>query len=219
MEKEDIESEEEEELDPHCHESCKNYKKACVNPKKCETRRRYGKDCPIKEALGDHLCGFMGTMKERELNRINSGRTEEQRLSVVGYLNDGYIKAIETRYAAIAFCSLALYSEVTDETPLEGWTESIYDNNGSVKQESEHEWDIVCSDMDGCMFDDEYSRSHNIDQEVCEEFKSFEELSPKEIDEVAAKIRKIRPKFEDLNRPDIIGTMKWLEYENMRWRG
>ena len=43
--------------------------------------------------------------------------------------------------------------------------------------------------------------------------RSYEELNSEEIDEVAAKIRKISPKFEDLNRPDIIDTMKWLEYE------
>ena len=35
------------------------------------------------------------------------------------------------------------------------------------------------------MFDEDYSRSDNIDQEGCEEVKSFEELSEKEIDEVA----------------------------------
>ena len=57
-----------------------------------------------------------------------------------------------------------------------------------------------------------YSRSDNRDLEICEKYKSFEKLSDKEIDKVAAKIRKISPKFEGLNRPDIIDTRNWLEY-------
>ena len=51
------------------------------------------------------------------------------------------------------------------------------------------------------------------DQEIYEEVKRFKELSSEEIDEVAAKIRKISPKFEDLIRPEIMETQKWLEYE------
>ena len=38
-------------------------------------------------------------------------------------------------------------------------------------------------------------------------------MNSEEIDEVAAKIRKISPKFDDLIRPDVINTQKWLKYE------
>ena len=77
-----------------------------------------------------------------------------------------------------------------------------------VEYESENEWDKVNSDMDGSMFYEDYSRSDDKDMEIFEEFKNEEQ-----IDEVAAKIRKISPKFEDLKRLDIFHTMKWLEYE------
>ena len=33
-----------------------------------------------------------------------------------------------------------------------------------------------------------------------------------EIDEVAARLREMSPKFEDMIRPEIIETQKWLEY-------
>ena len=43
--------------------------------------------------------------------------------------------------------------------------------------------------------------------------KRFSELNKEEIDEVAEKIRRISPKFEDLFRPEVRGTQKELEYE------
>ena len=60
---------------------------------------------------------------------------------------------------------------------------------------------------------EESEKLEDSDQEVYEEVKRFEELNSEEIDEVAAKIRKISPKFEDLIRPEIMETQKWLEYE------
>ena len=48
------------------------------------------------------MCGFMDVMKEKEYNRINSDRTQDQKLSLMGFLNDGYVKARETRDATLA---------------------------------------------------------------------------------------------------------------------
>ena len=51
------------------------------------------------------------------------------------------------------------------------------------------------------------------DQEIYAKVKRFKELSSEEIDVVAAKIRRISPKYEDLFRPEIMETQEWLEYE------
>ena len=156
MEKKETDSYEE--LDNHCHESCKNYQEACMNPKKCELRRRNNKEFPIKEALNDHLCGFMGMIKEKDMKLINSGREEDQKMSLMGFLNDGYIKAREARYAALSSCSPVMYSKVKEDTPMEGWDESIQDN-----REGGNAWDFVCSDMDGSVFTEEQNKSEDTD--------------------------------------------------------
>ena len=53
-------------------------------------------------------------------------------------------------------------------------------------------------------------------KEIYSEVKRFGELSPEEIDEVAAKLRGMSPKYEELIRPEIIETQKWLEYEHTK---
>ena len=63
------------------------------------------------------------------------------------------------------------------------------------------------------MLDEESGNSEDSDQEEYEEVKSFKELNSEEIDEVAARFRKISPKFKDLIRPDVIDTKRWLEYK------
>ena len=73
--------------------------------------------------------------------------------------------------------------------------------DGDTEYESEHEWDRVNSDMDGSMLYGDYRDSENKNLEVFEELKEFEELNREQIDEVAANIRKISPKFADLKRP------------------
>ena len=42
------------------------------------------------------------------------------------------------------------------------------------------------------------------DQEIYEEVKRFGELTEEKIDEVAARLREMSPKFEDMIRPEII---------------
>jgi hypothetical protein len=51
------------------------------------------------------------------------------------------------------------------------------------------------------------------EKEIYSEVKRFNELSAEEIDEVAAKLREMSPKYEELIRPGIIETQKWLEFE------
>ena len=67
----DNDSEEEDESNPHCHESCVNYKNKCEFPIRCKQRRQHGKECPIKAALGEHRCGFMGVIHQKEYNQMN----------------------------------------------------------------------------------------------------------------------------------------------------
>ena len=164
------------------------------------------------------MCGFMGIIPQKEFNRINSGRTKDQYLSRMGFLNDGLVKCRETRDAMITIDTHQInYLEAKEDSLQEGWDESIQEHNRSTNSEGLHEWDYVCSDMDGSMLYDmetrESEKLNDSDQEVYEEVKGFEELNSEEIDEVAAKIRKISPKFEDLIRPEIMETQKWLEYE------
>ena len=140
------------------------------------------------------MCVFMEVIKEKEFNRINSGRTEDQKLSRMGFLNDGFVRCRETRDATLASYSPACYLEVREEPPQEGWNESIQENDRSTNSEGLHEWDYVCSDMDGSMLNDMLSKesenSEDSDQEVYEEVKRFEELNREEIDKVAAKIKR-----------------------------
>ena len=105
--------------------------------------------------------------------------------------------------------------EAKEESSQEEWDESIQEHNRSTNSEGLHEWDYVCSDMDGSMLNDMETREAERlkDQEIYEEVKRFRELSSEEIYEVAAKLRKISPKFEDLIRPGIMETQEWLEYE------
>ena len=96
------------------------------------------------------MCEFMAVIKEKEYNRINSGRTQDQKLSLMGFLNDGYVKARETRDATVASCSPSFYLEVREETPLEGWNESIQENDRSTNTEGLLEWDYVVTWMEVC---------------------------------------------------------------------
>ena len=107
------------------------------------------------------------------------------------------------------------YLEAKEESSQEEWDESIQEHKRSTNSEGLYEWDYVCSDLDGSMINDmEIREAERLkDQEIYEELKRFKELSSEEIDVVAAKIRKISPKFEDLVRPEIMETQNWLEYE------
>ena len=102
------------------------------------------------------------------------------------------------------------YLEAKEASSQEEWDESILEHNRSTNSEGLHEWDYVCSDLDGSMISNMENREAERlrDQEIYEEVKRFRELSSEEIDEVAAKLRKISPKFEDLIRPGIMETQE-----------
>ena len=67
----------------------------------------------------------------------------------MGYLQDSMVKCRKTIDAILASHTPVFYLEVKEEPLQEGWDESIQENNRSTNSEGLHEWDYVCSDMDG----------------------------------------------------------------------
>ena len=95
----DNDSEEKEESNPHCHESCVNYVEECEFPERCKQRRQSNKDCPIKAILGEHFCGFKGEIHLLKYNLINEKRSKDQRLDKMPpfFQEGGMVWCRETR--------------------------------------------------------------------------------------------------------------------------
>ena len=80
----------------HCYKSCATYDDRCTYPEECEQQKRGEKPCPIKIVLGDHWCGEVSQMPEREFNRANKIRKTNNQLFRTGIVGD-MIKYRETR--------------------------------------------------------------------------------------------------------------------------
>ena len=75
----------------HCHWSCSAFTHSpCAQPKDCEEKCEVWTDCPIKEAFGDHDCGFSTEFTEDQLVIANVTRVEnnKQPLQKLRWLGD-----------------------------------------------------------------------------------------------------------------------------------
>ena len=124
-----------------------NYEIPCKFPRKCRQQRQENKDCPIKEILGEHLCGDRKKIPERDFNSMNRRRESDQRLDKVGIIGD-MIEYRETRdYFQNAKRTIqANFLEVNEESSEDEDNESPQKHNRSTDSQGLHEWDYWCSE-------------------------------------------------------------------------
>ena len=83
----------------HCYISCANYTEECRYPDECEQQKKEQKprsQCPIRILLGDHYCGDVGEMAERDFNRVNKLRKANNKWVRTGIVGN-MVKYKETR--------------------------------------------------------------------------------------------------------------------------